>query len=93
MKILETDVAVISAALQGWATVAAAERGVKVIAFEKGSTTGGTANMGMGPFAVESRLQKIKTSLLLRKKPSNFYGLYSLACRCSSGIGIYKQVG
>jgi fumarate reductase flavoprotein subunit len=68
MKKLETDVAVVSAGTAGLAAaVAAAERGAKVMAFEKASTTGGTANMGMGPFAVESRLQKIKNVPLTKE--------------------------
>ena len=69
MKTLETDVAVVSAGTAGLAAaVAAAENGARVIALEKASTTGGTANMGMGPFAVESRLQKIKNVPLTKKE-------------------------
>lgn len=61
MKKLETDVCVIAAGASGMAAmIAAAQKGAKVISFEKGSTPGGAANMGMGPFAVESRLQKLK---------------------------------
>ncbi len=61
MNKLETDVIVIAAGVSGLAAaISAAQCGVKVIAFEKGSTTGGTGNMGMGPFGVESRLQKLK---------------------------------
>jgi len=61
MKKLEADVVVIAAGASGLsAAVSAVQAGAKVIAFEKGSTTGGTGNMGMGPFGVESRLQKLK---------------------------------
>jgi len=61
MKKLETDVVVIAAGASGLAAVvSAAQAGAKVIAFEKGSTTGGAGNMGMGPFGVESRLQRLK---------------------------------
>lgn len=61
MSKLEADVAVIATGPAGLtAAISAAQGGAKVIAFEKGSTTGGTANMGMGPFGVESRLQKMK---------------------------------
>ena len=42
------------------AAVAAAENGAKVTVLEKASTTGGTGNMGIGLFAVESRLQREK---------------------------------
>jgi fumarate reductase flavoprotein subunit len=61
MKKLETDIVVIAAGASGLAAaVSAAEAGAKVIAFEKASTTGGAGNMGMGPFGVESRLQRLK---------------------------------
>jgi fumarate reductase flavoprotein subunit len=58
---METDVIVVAAGVSGLAAaISAAQQGAKVIAFEKGSTTGGTGNMGMGPFGVESRLQRLK---------------------------------
>jgi len=61
MNTLEADVVVIAAGVAGLAaSIAAAEKGVKVIALEKASTTGGTGNMGMGPLGVESRLQRLK---------------------------------
>lgn len=59
MKTLETDVIVVAAGPSGLAAaVSAAENGAEVIVFEKASAVGGTANMGMGPFGVESRVQK-----------------------------------
>ncbi len=59
MKTLETDVIVVAAGLSGLAaSIAAAENGAKVIAFEKSNTTGGAANMGMGPLGVGSPVQK-----------------------------------
>jgi fumarate reductase flavoprotein subunit len=49
MKQLEADVVVVAAGVAGLAAaIAAAEKGAKVIAFEKGATTGGTGNMGDG---------------------------------------------
>jgi fumarate reductase flavoprotein subunit len=58
---LTADVVVVAGGPAGLcAAVAAAQKGAKVVLFEKGSTTGGAANMGMGPFGVESRLQKLK---------------------------------
>lgn len=61
MKQLETDVVVVAGGTAGLAaSVAAAERGASVIVFEKASTTGGAGNMAFGPFAVESRLQRVK---------------------------------
>ena len=61
MDKIEADVVVIAGGASGLAaSIAAAEGGAKVIVLEKRSTTGGTGNMGMGPFGVESRLQKLK---------------------------------
>jgi fumarate reductase flavoprotein subunit len=58
---MEADVIVIAAGASGLAaSISAAQQGAKVITFEKGSTTGGTGNMGMGPFGVESRIQRLK---------------------------------
>ncbi len=69
MKQVETDIAIIGAGTAGLAAaVAAAEKGSKVAVFEKAATTGGTGSMGMGPFAVESRLQKIKQVGLTREQ-------------------------
>jgi len=59
MKHIETDVIVVAAGLSGLAaSIAAAENGVEVVAFEKSNTTGGAANMGMGPLGVGSSVQK-----------------------------------
>ncbi len=59
MKQLQTDVIVVAAGLSGLAaSIAAAENGAEVLAFEKSTTTGGAANMGMGPLGVGSRIQK-----------------------------------
>ena len=59
MSKMEADVVVIAAGAPGIsAAVAAAEKNASVIVFEKGSTTGGAASMGMGFFAVESKYQK-----------------------------------
>jgi len=61
MSKLQADVIVVAGGAAGLsAAVAAAQQGASVIVFEKGATTGGTGNMGMGPFGVESRLQKLK---------------------------------
>ena len=61
MKKLETDVVIIAAGAAGLSACnAAAEKGVNVIALEKASVTGGTGNMGMGPFGIESPIQRLK---------------------------------
>jgi fumarate reductase flavoprotein subunit len=58
---LEADLAIVAAGASGLAaSVAAAQLGLKVITLEKSSTTGGAANMGMGPLGIESRLTRAK---------------------------------
>lgn len=57
---IKTDVAIVAAGPAGLAAaIAAAENGASVAVFEKGNMTGGSANMGMGIFAVESPIQKM----------------------------------
>ncbi len=64
MTQLESDLVVIAAGASGLAaSVAAAQLGLKVVTLEKGSTTGGAANMGMGPMGIESHLTRAKQFL------------------------------
>jgi fumarate reductase flavoprotein subunit len=64
---IKTDLAIVGGGTSGLAAaVAAAEKGAMVTIIEKASTTGGTGNMAMGPFAVESRLQKEKNVSLTK---------------------------
>ena len=59
MKTYQTDVCVIAGGPSGLASaISAAEKGANVIILEKAAITGGAGNMGMGPFAVESPVQK-----------------------------------
>ena len=59
MKHMETDIVVVGGGMSGLtAATQAAEKGAGLVVFEKSSTTGGAANMGMGFFAVESRQHK-----------------------------------
>ena len=61
MSELRADVIVVAAGASGLpAALEAARAGASVLVFEKGATTGGTGSMGMGPFGVESRMQKLK---------------------------------
>ncbi|QQO09916.1 FAD-dependent oxidoreductase [Breznakiella homolactica] len=56
---LKTDFVIIGGGPAGLgAAISAAEAGVKVILFEKSAVTGGAANMGMGPLAIGSDIQK-----------------------------------
>jgi fumarate reductase flavoprotein subunit len=78
MKQIEADVAIIGGGTAGLAAaVAAAEGGAGVTIIEKASTTGGTGNMGMGPFAVESRLQKEKKVTLTRDEAFSMFMEYT----------------
>ena len=64
MAQLESDLVVIAAGASGLAaSVAAAQLGLKVVTLEKGSTSGGAANMGMGPLGIESHLTRAKQFL------------------------------
>ena len=59
MRKMEADVIVVAAGLSGLSAAAtAAENGLKTLVFEKSNTTGGAANMGMGPLGVGSRVQR-----------------------------------
>lgn len=59
MRELQADVAVVALGVAGLAAaITAAEQGLSVVAFEKANIAGGTANIAVGPFAVESHLQK-----------------------------------
>jgi fumarate reductase flavoprotein subunit len=61
MSQMEADVVVVAAGASGLAaSVAAAQLGLKVVTFEKSSTTGGAANMGMGPLGIESPMTRAK---------------------------------
>ena len=78
MKQLEADVVVVAAGAAGLAAaVAAAEKGANVVAFEKAATTGGTGNMGMGPLAVESKLQRLKQIALTRERAFQIFMDYT----------------
>jgi len=61
MSKLEADIIIIAGGAAGLsAAIAAAQAGADVIIFEKGATTGGTGNMGMGPLGIESRHTRLK---------------------------------
>ena len=63
------DVAVVAAGPADLAAaIAASEGGASVAVFEKMPIVGGTANMGMGPFGVESRIQKELMEELTKEK-------------------------
>lgn len=56
---ITADIGIIAAGPAGLcAAAAASEAGCSVVVFDKAAGPGGTANMGMGPFGVESRIQQ-----------------------------------
>lgn len=56
MKEIITDVAVVALGPAGLAAaIQAAEEGLEVVAFEKANVAGGTANIAVGPFGVETK--------------------------------------
>ena len=59
MKNMEADVIVVAAGPAGLAAaITAGENDLKTIVFEKANTTGGAANMGMGPLGIGTKIQK-----------------------------------
>lgn len=78
VKKMEADVIVIGGGASGiTAAVAAAEKDASVILIEKGSTTGGAANMGMGFFAVESKYQKAQMVDFTKEDAFNLFMNYT----------------
>jgi len=78
VKQFETDIAVVAAGTAGLAAaVAAVEKGVRVMVLEKASTPGGAGNMARGPFAVESRLQRLKKIMITREEAFKFHMEYT----------------
>ena len=77
-NVVEADVIIIGGGASGiTAAVAAAEKDASVIVLEKGSTTGGAANMGMGFFAVESKYQKAQMVDLTQEDAFRFLMEYT----------------
>lgn len=59
MKVLETDVVIVAGGPAGLAAaITAGEKGLKSIILEKSGSTGGAANMGMGPLGIDTKIQK-----------------------------------
>ena len=73
MNKIQSDIAIVAAGPSGLAAaITCAEHGYQVVVFEKNSTPGGTANMGMGPFGVESRIQKASMVSLTKEEAFRF---------------------
>ena len=65
---ISADIAVVGLGPAGLAAcISAAEDGCRVVGFDKAAVVGGAANMGGGPFGVESRLQRQAMSELTKE--------------------------
>lgn len=74
MEILRKDIVIAGAGAAGLAAaISAAEKGAKVLVLEKRERVGGISVTGMGLFAVESRLQKLKNHPLTREEAFHFF--------------------
>ena len=78
MKHLEADIVVVGGGMSGLtAATQAAEKGASVVLFEKGSTLGGAANMGMAFFAVDSKYQRDQMEVYTKDDAFNFFMEYT----------------
>ncbi len=65
MKKMETDVIIVAGGPAGLAAaVTCGENDLKSVIFEKSNTTGGAANMGMGPLGLETKIQKTSFNII-----------------------------
>ncbi len=75
---METDVVVVAAGPSGLAAaIAAAENGNRVIALEKAMNTGGSANMGMGPLGIDTKIQRDELSTITVEKAFEMFVNYT----------------
>ena len=59
MKQMQADVVIVAGGPAGMAAaIEAADAGLSVLVFEKSNTTGGAANMGMGPLGINTSIQR-----------------------------------
>ncbi len=59
VKSIDTDLVIVAGGPAGLAAaITAGEKGQKSIILEKSSSTGGAANMGMGPLGIDTKIQK-----------------------------------
>lgn len=78
MRTKEADIVVIAGGVAGLAAaIAAAENGMSVTILEKSATTGGAGNMGMGPLAVGTKLQRRKMESLTKEKAYRIFMDYT----------------
>ena len=92
MKTMEADVIVVAAGPAGLAAaITAGENDLKAIVFEKSNTTGGAANMGMGPLGIGTKIpEKSILRYHSRRSAEQTYGVYTLPCRQRSGSDILQ---
>lgn len=78
MKKMETDVIVVAAGPAGLAAaITAGENDLEAIVFEKANTTGGAANMGMGPLGIDTKIQKRSFYEISKEKAFDIHMKYT----------------
>lgn len=78
MKTMEADVIVVAAGPAGLAAaITAGENGLKTLIFEKANTTGGAANMGMGPLGIDTKIQKRSFYEISKEKAYDIHMRYT----------------
>lgn len=78
MKEMNADVIIVAAGPAGLAAaVAAGENNLSSIIFEKSNTTGGAANMGMGPLGIDTKVQRKSFSQITVEKAFDMHMDYT----------------
>ena len=88
MKVMNTDVAIVAGGPAGLAAaITAGENGLSSILFEKANTTGGAANMGMGPLGIGTKIQKLEFKDLSVEEAYDIHMIDSFECtKCGKCI-------
>lgn len=78
MKTMETDVIIIGGGPAGIAAaITAGENDLKSIIFEKSNTTGGAANMGMGPLGIGTKIQRSNFNEITKEEAYDIHMKYT----------------
>lgn len=78
MKKMKTDIIIVAGGPAGIAAaITAGENNLKSIIFEKSTTTGGVANMGMGPLGIDTKIQKDNFNNITVEEALNMHMKYT----------------
>jgi fumarate reductase flavoprotein subunit len=89
MKRMDADIIVVAGGLSGLAAATqASELGAKVVVFEKSNTTGGAANMGIGPFGAGSRIQREQ---MVNLTPGEAFRKHMFFTHCRVDLRIVRE--